>query len=203
MADRIQTLGLTVGQAAYFRVSFADDQVALPGATMTMVSGALPPGISNATGDRYLIGTPLVAGSYVSSWQRNFLLPDRTVLTLNVVAAPTSGGGSGSGSGSGSGAGQTTTVRLTWFQARAEALAGVRIRRAGWVDKYVEYDRGIWFLQPVSPTTKVLGVRRVVRATDWSDQEFRAVDWTYEGILGQSASPGAAAAIVDPALRFP
>jgi hypothetical protein len=33
-------------------------------------------------------------------------------------------------------------------------------------------------------------VRRVVQSTDWSESEFRATDWTYQGIAGQPSHAG-------------
>ncbi len=94
-------------------------------------------------------------------------------------------------------------VRLSWFQARAEARAGVRIRRAGWVDKWLERTLGFWWVQFINPTTKVLGTRRVVEASDMVVADFFAGDWTWEGIPGQPATAGAASALVPPTLAYP
>ncbi len=95
------------------------------------------------------------------------------------------------------------TGGLSWFQAEAEGLAGTRIRRAGWANRYLEHTTGIWWVQFFSPTTKTLGERRVVRATDFVEADFRARDWTHEGITGQHSTAGSHHGAIVPTLRFP
>jgi hypothetical protein len=59
---------------------------------------------------------------------------------------------------------------LDWFSAEALARAGSQIRRAGWTDKVLVYT-GFWFLVDASG-------KNVVKATDFTEDEFRALDWT-------------------------
>jgi len=101
------------------------------------------------------------------------------------------------------------TTGLSWFQAKAEAMAGVRIRRAGWNDRWVEYVGNLWWLQLFNPTTKVLGDRRIIQAGqqpstgDWSSTNFRSTDWTVDGITGQVTNAGTHHDDINPGTRFP
>lgn len=72
---------------------------------------------------------------------------------------------------------------MTWWQASRVARSGQRVRRIAWRDRWIAYASGLYHLIPVNPVT--LGDRpgRVVRATDWTAQEFRARDWTTDPIL--------------------
>lgn len=73
---------------------------------------------------------------------------------------------------------------MTSAEARAEARQGHRVRRSGWTDRWITYDRSLYFLQPVNPTTFADGPRRVVQASDWGATEFSATDWTLAPIPG-------------------
>jgi len=67
---------------------------------------------------------------------------------------------------------------LDWFAAEKAAKSGAQIRRAGWTDRYI-----IYALQPGGGHVYMLvsgSTRRVVKATDFTLQEFKARDWTDE-----------------------
>jgi hypothetical protein len=68
---------------------------------------------------------------------------------------------------------------MTWSEARAVARAGTPVRRAGWLDRWIRWDRYLWWVRPVNPVTGAdTGSLRVVQSTDWSPSEFLAADWT-------------------------
>lgn len=81
----------------------------------------------------------------------------------------------------------TVPTNLTWFQARYLAqTANLKIRRNGWLDHYIYYTTGIWWIQFRDATTKVLGTLRVVQAGDWNEANFRAGDWTSDDTVDQT-----------------
>lgn len=77
-------------------------------------------------------------------------------------------------------------VRLSWLQACVLGKAGMQVRRAGWVDRYVFWAHGLWMIQFMDATTKALGVLRVVTNADWTAAEFRALDWTADNISAEN-----------------
>ncbi|MEA3210994.1 MAG: hypothetical protein QOE70_4051 [Chthoniobacter sp.] len=71
--------------------------------------------------------------------------------------------------------------RLTWFQAMSLALAGLRIRREGWRDRYLKYDGSLWWMQTFNAVTKADVALAVVVAPSWNEADFRAQDWRPHG----------------------
>jgi hypothetical protein len=151
----------------------------------------------------YLVGTPPALGDFVvrAVWggAANQTVTVRVrPITPEPPTPPTLPDGNNQGVDT-----SNDRVALTWFQACAEAEAGALIRRAGMVDRYYIFDVALWFVQFINPTTKVLGVRRVVPWTDWKEEEFRAIDWTYKGIAGQLPTAGQASRDIPSSLGFP
>jgi len=66
---------------------------------------------------------------------------------------------------------------MNFEQARAIARAGRRVRQVAWADRWLEFDRGLWFLRPVNPITRASGERHVVQTTDQSPDWWWA-EWT-------------------------
>jgi hypothetical protein len=60
---------------------------------------------------------------------------------------------------------------LDWFAAEKLAVAGAKIRRAGWTAQQLTFQGGVWLLVTPSATT-------VVKASDFKDVDFNARDWT-------------------------
>ena len=60
---------------------------------------------------------------------------------------------------------------LDWFAAEALAKNGAQIRRAGWTDKMLSMQGALWLLVTASAST-------VVKATDFTDADLNARDWT-------------------------
>ena len=59
---------------------------------------------------------------------------------------------------------------LDWFAAEKIAKAGTKIRRVGWTDHWLIF-QGLWFVTTDSNQT-------LVKATDFTSDEFNARDWT-------------------------
>ena len=63
---------------------------------------------------------------------------------------------------------------LTWPQAREVAEGGRRVRRVGWLDRWlVNLDGALWWIEQVAS-----GDMAVVTADDFTRLEFLASDWT-------------------------
>lgn len=59
---------------------------------------------------------------------------------------------------------------LDWFAAEKLARNGTKIRRVGWTDHWLIY-RGLWFVLTDADQS-------LVKATDFTADEFNARDWT-------------------------
>jgi hypothetical protein len=160
------------------------------------------------TGDRTIVGAalgtatglPPASGVYTLSVEAHCLSATRDVFVPNPVRLTEA---TFEVTGIGGEQPQVGTIAVSWFQAEAEGRAGTRIRRAGWANRYLEWEHGLWVIQFFSATTKTLGTRREVTNADFTQADFRALDWTWEGIAGQPADVGAASASVPADLRFP
>jgi len=73
-----------------------------------------------------------------------------------------------------------------WLAARADARAGHTICRVNWRDHYIYFSQYLWWIQFYDPTTKALGILRVIIPGDFGVGEYQAQDWT---IFGDQAAP--------------
>lgn len=64
---------------------------------------------------------------------------------------------------------------LTWTQAKAQARAGLAVRRWDWTDRWLICTGALWWIIPMIPGAFS---PRVVRATDFGRMEFLATDYT-------------------------
>lgn len=81
-----------------------------------------------------------------------------------------------------------TSVYFNWQTARAAGTSGNPVRRAAWVDKWVTFYNGLWWLVPSSPGAFT---KRVVTTTDFTNADFLASDWTNLSVscVGTSTAP--------------
>lgn len=64
-------------------------------------------------------------------------------------------------------------VAFNFPTAYLAAMSGNRIRRIAWTDRWLRFYNGLWWLIPAT------GKPRVVTTSDFSAQEFKALDWTH------------------------
>jgi hypothetical protein len=68
---------------------------------------------------------------------------------------------------------------MTWPQARLLALAGTRIRREGWLDRWLSRIGHFWWITPITDLeTRSEGPLFVVTSPEFTAAEFTATDWT-------------------------
>ena len=167
----------------YWQVGVAVNQVIGQGT----LGGPLPPGLNYS--HFYFVGTPTTPGKYSTTITfPTFVWNLMMNITESAVATTA-----------------TSNVAVTlidWWTAWEAGWAGYKIRRATWVDKYLEVSAYTWFLQTFNATTRAMISRTVVTALDLVSSDFRASDWTLDGIPGQATSTSAAGAGSDnPALN--
>jgi hypothetical protein len=143
-----------------------------------VMSGTLPPGIVH-TSTGYFTGTPTTPGAYavILTWSSGpYYLVNMTVtgtaIVVPLISTPV----------------PTVTNLMNWISARDAARGGKKIRRNIWSDHFLTFENYLFWLQIFDATTKVLGARRVVLATDFGMTEFQAVDWTTDGIADQNSA---------------
>jgi len=112
--------------------------------------------------------------------------PVTWILTLNLEEGESSDKDNGSG---GSGSGNidpppvNPVITIAWPAAKEAARAGQRIRMIAWADRWLEFDRGLWFLVVYTPISLKVTDRRVVQTTD-QDIDWYTGQWTTSGIPG-------------------
>lgn len=62
---------------------------------------------------------------------------------------------------------------LDWFSAAEKARQGTPVRRVEWTDRWLVYQRGLWWI-------RLAATSRVVAATDITADDLLARDWTDE-----------------------
>ena len=77
-----------------------------------------------------------------------------------------------------------------WPTARLAGLDGNPVRRKAWTDRWLYFYNGLWWVMPAT------GTPYVVTTNDFTEGEFRAVDWTNLSIacVGSSQESGGGAA---------
>ena len=132
-------------------------------------AGTLPPGI-NFTGGHF-VGTPTAAGKYSVTIMVSATL--QILCNFTVTAAAVA----------------VTVQTMDWDHAEAAARSGSKIRRIGWGGKYIEYDpqNYVFWMQFFDSATKVLGLRHVVQAPEFTPDEFNALDWVVLNITSDSS----------------